>query len=389
MAGQIRKRGKRRDGSTKWQARLWDPHDATRRYEKVFRTKDAAERWLVEQQHALYSGTHVDPRKADRPFKEVAEAWRSTWVDLEPKTRAGYEMVLRVHLLPEFGGRKVSRITPQLVQAYVARLQANGAKPGTIRNIYAVLRNALNTGVRLKMIAANPCQGVKLPRMPREPMLFLTAEEMAALADAIDPRYRALIYTAAYTGLRAGELLALTRADIDLLRGVIHVRRALKEVHGVDAGEGERGLIFGPTKTHEQRTVSLPKFLRDMLSDHLAQPLPGGNDAEALVFASPTGRPLRHNLWYRRIFKPAVRTALPPGKHGLRFHDLRHTAASLLIAAGAHPKAVMERLGHSDIRITMNRYGHLLPSVDAALDLALDAGYAAALSGDRAIAQIP
>jgi integrase len=284
-------------------------------------------------------------------------------------------MVLQVHLLPEFGGRKVSRITPSLVQAYVSRLQAQGAKAGTIRNIYAVLRNALNTGVRLKMIAANPCQGVKLPRMPREPMLFLDGEEVAALAETIDPRYRVMIYTAAYTGLRAGELLALRRQDVDLLRGVIHVRRALKELHGVDTPEAERGLVFGPTKTHEQRTLSLPRFLRDLLSDHLAQPLPGGNDAEALVFASPNGLPLRHNLWYRRIFKPAVRAALPPAKHGLRFHDLRHTAASLLIAAGAHPKAVMERLGHSDIRITMNRYGHLLPSVDSALSEALDASF--------------
>ena len=83
------------------------------------------------------------------------------------------------------------------------------------------------------------------------------------------------------------------------------------------------------------------------------------------MFASPNGLPMRHSIWYRRTFKPAVRRALPPEKQGLRFHDLRHTAASLMIAAGAHPKAISERLGHADIRITMNRYGHMLPSVDA------------------------
>ena len=97
---------------------------------------------------------------------------------------------------------------------------------------------------------------------------------------------------------------------------------------------------------------------------------------------------MRHSLWYRRTFKPAVRRALPPEKHGLRFHDLRHTAASLMIAAGAHPKAISERLGHADIRITMNRYGHMLPSVDAALTDALDAAHAASLTSTRKVATL-
>jgi integrase len=148
---------------------------------------------------------------------------------------------------------------------------------------------------------------------------------------------------------------------------VLQVRRALKDVDG--------RLEFGPTKTHTQRTVSLPKFLREMLAAHMAT-LPSGLP-DALVFPSRTGKPLRHNLFYRRHFKPAVRAALPADKHGLRFHDLRHTCAALSVAAGAHVKLISARLGHSSVQITLDRYAHLFPSVEEALAEQLDAMYAA------------
>ena len=137
-------------------------------------------------------------------------------------------------------------------------------------------------------------------------------------------------------------------------------------------------MIFGPVKTAQsERTVALPKFLRELLAEHLAACTSGGTGPDALIFPGPQGGPMRHKLFYRRHFQPAVRAALPAEKHGLRFHDLRHTCASLLIAAGAHPKAIQVRLGHSDIRITMNRYGHLFPTEDIALADALDAVYTA------------
>jgi integrase len=213
-----------------------------------------------------------------------------------------------------------------------------------------------------------PGPGVKLPRARRKEPVFLTAEEVGALADAITPHYRILVHMAAYTGLRAGEIHGLRRCDVDVLRGVIHVRQALKDVGGHQH--------FGPTKTHDSRTVSLPAFLRAMLNDHLAALPPG--TPEALVFPSQTGKPLRHDLFYARHFKPAVRKALPADKHGLRFHDLRHTCASLSIAAGAHPKLISARLGHSSIQITMDRYGHLYDSAEEALAESLDAAFVAA-----------
>ncbi len=142
---------------------------------------------------------------------------------------------------------------------------------------------------------------------------------------------------------------------------------ALKDVHG--------RLSFGPTKNHGRRTVRLPPFLCELLACYLTDRPRRPND---LVFTAPDGGPLQHRLFYRRYFRPAVeRAGLPDA---LRFHDLRHTCAAMLIAQGAHPRAIMERLGHSSITVTLNTYGHLFPSLDEALTDGLETTYRAALS---------
>jgi integrase len=141
----------------------------------------------------------------------------------------------------------------------------------------------------------------------------------------------------------------------------------LKEVQG--------RLSFGPTKNHERRTVGVPRFLCEQLGTHLA----GRSDPNALVFTAPNGGPLRHNAFYKRVFKPGVAAVLPPS---LRWHDLRHTAAALLIGQGAHPRAVMERLGHSSVQVSLDVYGHLFPAVDAALTDGLERIYRAVLTDE-------
>jgi integrase len=355
--------------------------DDTKWIEKTFRTRAEAEDWLTAQQASIMQGDWIDPRKAERPFSEVVEAWREGWTNrLSPTTASRYRGVLDLYLIPTFGASPIGRITHEVVQRYVNRLTSEGMTPGTVRNVYSVMRNVMNRGVRLGMVKVNPCTNIDLPRSPREEMLILTPEQVRLVAEQIDEHYRVMVYTAAYTGIRAGELLALRRADVDLLRGVLHVRRALKDVDGV--------LTFGPTKTHADRTIVLPAFLREMLRTHLTQPL-GGTEADALAFPSKTGKPLRHNLFYRRHFKPTVTGyekadgtkvpgALPADKHGVRWHDLRHTAASLAIHAGGHPLMVSKMLGHASVEITLNRYSHLLPNVAEALAEKLDALYVAA-----------
>jgi integrase len=365
----IRRRGRRKDGSWRWEARIPDPtRGPTGKIEHTTRTKREAEDWIASQRAAQLAGSYVDPRKGNTLLRDVAAAWQESWPNrLSPTTALRYRGILNTHLLPAFGTTPVGKIDRAACQRYFNRMTAEGRPPATVHSTHRVLRTLLGTAVRDGLIPSNPATRLDLPKpRPAEPE-YLSAEEVRDLAAAIDPFYSTMVLFAAYTGLRVGELLALRRQDVDLLRGVAHVRRALKDVSG--------RLEFGDLKTAgSRRDVSLPAFLRTALAEHLSRPSPGGTGPEALVFASKTGRPLRHNLFYRRHFKPAVAKALPH-KPTLRFHDLRHTCASLSIAAGAHPKLISARLGHSSITITLDRYGHLFPSMEEALAKALDAAY--------------
>lgn len=381
MAGHIVKRTRKpKNGGatyTRWRARYPDPdRGGTAQIERSFPTKYEAERWLTEQRAAIHRGQHISPASTEQRVGAVADEWRGTWIELKPKTKAGYDSILEKHVLPRWKDVKIGAVSPGAIQAWVNELADSGRAPNTVRRIYAVLRGVMTVAVEHRYIAANPCDPVRLPRRsgPRKEMLALTAAEVADVADAIHPHFRVLVYTAAYSGLRAGELGGLRKRDVDTLRGYLHVERTLQDVNTASEHlrADEKGLIVGTTKTDRVRRVGLPKFLRDMLAEHLAA-FPGGVDQS--VFTGLEGGPLRHGNFYRRHFKPAVKEALPPERHGLRFHDLRHTCASLLIAAGAHPKAIQEHLGHRDIQTTFNVYGHLLPSAHEALSAALDTAY--------------
>jgi integrase len=211
--------------------------------------------------------------------------------------------------------------------------------PSRVRNADQVLSQILAAGVEGGRIARNPAAGVRLPRIVRRDMHFLTAPQVEDLAAAIDPRYELLVRFAAYTGLRAGELVALRVRHLNLLRGRCEVGESATEVDG--------RLVWGPTKTYARRTVPLPRFLCEQLAAYLAERPHGPED---LVFTAPQGGPLREQKFVAGIFKPAaVQAGLP---HRLRFHDLRHTCASLLIAQGRQrqgcPGAARPCLGNSD-----------------------------------------
>jgi integrase len=286
------------------------------------------------------------------------------------------------------------RISPQAIQRYVNELNEDYA-PNTIRRIYGVLNQLLRLAEQRRYIALNPCDAVKLPKKRgrrREITIQpLTHEQVRALVAAIDPQYRLAILLDAYLGLRAGELWALRRDDIDLLRGQLRVDEALSEVPTAtteQVPEEERlsdSLIVKGTKTDATRTLRLPDFLRSELAEHLTRPL-GGDDARAFIFTTADGCAVRHNNLYKRVYKPAVVRALPATlAERFRFHDLRHTCAAFAIEAGAHPFQIKTLLGHEDIRTTLNIYGHLFPSTEDALADALDAGYRKAAMAESAV----
>jgi integrase len=378
MPGHVRNRGKRADGTTKWQARWRNPNNPAVRKERQFRDKDVAKRWITRMDAEAHGAMFKQATNAERVrlFKEVVAIWKETcWTGLAPSTTARYGQVVRNYLEPEFGNLPITEMTREVVRRYFARLTRDGKAPGTVRKVHTVLSAILSEAVELELLAANPCTRMRgLPTVRTEEPVFLNAEQVHTLAEATPQHYRLLVYMAAYTGLRAGELAGLRRKDVDLLRGVVQVRQALKQLDPP---------VFGGTKTGKPRTVTLPKFLRAMLTDHLAGPIPGGAGADALVFTSPEGGIMRHGLFMRRVWYPTIKgnkkrkikPALPAELHALRFHDLRHTCASLLIAQGAHPKIIQERLGHASITTTMNRYGHLFDGLDATLIDGLDAAH--------------
>ncbi|HVL03334.1 MAG TPA: tyrosine-type recombinase/integrase [Acidimicrobiales bacterium] len=350
--------GVRKLGAGKWEASYRDPQRRERI--RTFRTRAEADRWLATVKTDLTRGDYVDPRLARTEFGHWAAEWLATTAHLRPKTRVGYEGDLRVHVLPVFSHRSVGSIQQVDVRRFVADMIANGAAPGTVRNARKVLRLVLGTAQGSGAIRSNPCNGVRVPSSPKVEMVFLSAEQVEDLATAIGPRFATLVRLAAYTGLRAGEICALRVGRLDLLRGRLLVAESVTEVEG-------HGLVFGEPKTNERRSVTLPAFLRDELGSYLAG---GKTGADDFVFPSSAGGVLRYKMFYKRVFKPAVVVAGLPT--ATRFHDLRHTCASLCIALGAHPKAIQERLGHSSITVTLDRYGHLFPKLDEALTQRLD-----------------
>jgi integrase len=181
-------------------------------------------------------------------------------------------------------------------------------------------------------------------------MKIITPDQVHELAEAIDPRYRVMVLTAAYTGLRWGETAGLQLPNIDFLRRSLRVTGTLVEVSGQ--------VSLGPPKTKRSaRKLSISRTLADEIGVHIGR----YPDSDGWIFPAPEGGPIRATNWRRRVWAPAVSAA---GLEPMRFHDLRHTHASMLIAQGEHPKVIAERLGHSSITVTLDVYGHLMPGMD-------------------------
>ena len=335
------------NGERRYLVRYRTPTHAQRK--RRFRRRAEAERFKAAVEHSKTEGLFVDPKAGRQTFGAYAERWLSTKVDVRPKTLVNIEGRLRNHVLPVFGRHAIAAITTEDVRDWVAALvRDKGLAADTVKAIFLTASQVFDAAEVDRVIGRSPCVAMrrKLPRPKvRAEMLFLDVDQVELLVGEIEDRYRALVLMAAYTGARAGELEALRTDRVNWLRRRYHVVESLSEVRG--------RLAFGPTKTFEARWVPMPNFVADALREHVeAYP-----SSDRLVFTSAEGTPLRHRNFMRRHFKPAVvRAGLP---EQLRFHDLRHTAAALLIAEGATMEQVKQILGHSTIRVTSDTYGHL------------------------------
>jgi integrase len=263
-----------RNGRVSYSVRYRDPAGHSRR--KVFTRKADATRWLAENEAARNRGAWVDPAAGRERLGEWAERWYATTAALRPTTRRDYRVLLDNQVLPAFAAARLADLDALAVREWLAGLVGGGLSAKRARKAHQVLAQVLDAAADGGKLARNVAVGVKLPKVQRREMHFLDAVQVEQLADAIDPRYPTLVRFAAYTGLRPCELVAMRVGRLDLLRGTVRVAEAAPEVAG--------RLEWGGVKTHEARTVRLPRFLCDELAAYLASRSHGPKD---LVFTAP------------------------------------------------------------------------------------------------------
>ena len=331
-------------------------------------SRHAVNKRLVTAMKARDDGLPVvDERRTVAQFLKGWVADKKT--SARPGTVRGYESKIRVHILPAIGTIPLAKLTPQRTQAFFSERLSSGLAPQTVHHIRAILRAALTDAVKWGLVGRNAADLVDPPRVSHEEFRPLTpAEAQALLAAVSGDRLEALYSVALALGLRQGEALGLRWEDVDFDTGTLRVSQSLQRI--------EKKFTFVEPKTRRsRRTLALPAIATVALRAHrtkqLEERLAAGPmwEEHGLVFTRANGMPL-HGSSVTREFQRMLERA---GLRRLRFHDMRHACASLLIAQGVHPRVVMETLGHSQIGITMNLYSHVLPEAQRQAAAQMDA----------------
>ena len=344
----------------KWRARWRDDNGAQRA--RSFDRKADAQQWLAKVRVEHDSGAGHE----QLTVAELADRWLEASPHLSPGTLATYRRDLERYVLPRFGHRKADSLKADMVQSWLTE-ELDTYASSSVHRHYRTLRSMYGWALRAGLVRTNPCLAVNPPRVERHDVDVFSVEQVEAIAAAITPRYRALVLVAAYGGLRLGEVTGLRRRDVD--RASVMV-----------VGQVQRQQRTTQTKTRtSRRRVALPASVAEELAAHLDTYT--GPDPDDLVFVNQLGRPVgpswRGSSWAPACVKAGmgartIKNGKPSYRDIPRPHNLRHTAAALAIATGAHPKTIQQRLGHSSIAVTMDTYGHLFAGVDEALADDLD-----------------
>jgi len=279
---------------------------------------------------------------------------------LKPKTWLQYEQVSRVHILPHIGKFKLKDLRPDHIQSLYNQKLEEGKSLSTLRIIHAVLHRSLNQAIKWGLIGTNPTDAVSRPKPKKREMKVLNEiQVLSFLSVEKGTRYEALYHLAIATGLRQGEILGLRWSDLDWQSGHLQVQRQLQQVLG-------KGLMFTEPKSKAGRRLvvlgqaTCAKLQLHNEIQHEERLLAGDRWVENdLIFPSTIGTPLGPRNLFRHFKAVLLKAGLPE----IRFHDLRHTAATLMLQQGVHPKVVQERLGHSSISLTLDTYSHVIPSM--------------------------
>jgi len=360
VRGHIRRRGK-----DSWAIVLYlgrDPVTGKDRHKwhALKGTKKDAQRELVRLLNQVHSGAYAEPSR------ETLGKFLARWLEdrvkatVSSSTYREYAGTVERYLAPRLGGARLDRVRPDMIQAALAALQATGGvegralSPATVIKARAVLSQACGWATKIGLVARNPVGATDAPRRAGREMQVWTPEEARRFLDAArESRYSALYVLALTTGLRQAELLGLRWADIDWEHETVRVNRILY-----------RGNVKEPKTPHSRRTVDLPISAVEALRQHRVRQAEeklrlGPVYAEGeWVFATAAGTPLCARNLVQRDFEPLQTRARVPR---IRFHDLRHSHATHLLAAGVPVKVVQERLGHARPGITLDVYGHVLP----------------------------
>lgn len=351
-----------------------DPQTGRRTRRKItFRgTRKQAEEELIRLEHQLlYGGL---PRDGSLTVGDYLLRWLDDYgrPRLAPSTLYSYERIIRAHLVPALGRLKLSDLRPMHIQSYYSRALRDGRRDGsgglsqrTVQYHHRVLREALHHAVRWQLLTTNPADAVEAPKPPRPELQVLDVagfHKLLSAAEKAEHPDRDLIETAVMTGKRLGELLGLTWPQVDLDAATARVSQTLTWLPGQGWSLREpksrrsRRLVVLPTRVVQilRRIKERQAFNKAVLGDRYHD--------HGFVFCHADGRPLDPSLVSRRFRKLADSAGFPR----LRFHDLRHTHATLLFQQGVHPKIVQERLGHETISITMDTYSHILPGMQEA-----------------------
>lgn len=358
--------------SGRWQARYPDGSGRDAPAPVTFVSKGDATRFLARVQTDLDRGQWRDAGVGKVTFAEWVIQWLGSNPAKRPSTLARDRTVLRTHFLPDLGNRQLSSITPAQLRG-VIDVMATRVAPSTVRTNVGVLRAVFNAAVEADLIARSPVRAVRLAKAVGRARPTLTPEELFRLADAIGPRFRALVLVAGTLGLRWSEAVGLRVADVNFLGRTITVTQTLAEVAG--------RLEVAPVKSRSSlRTLSVPGFLLEELANHIATQR-NRQEVQELLFTGRHGAPLRRNFT-ARIFIPAVTAA--GLDQAVTFHGLRHVATSLMVEAGEHPRVIQQRLGHATARLSMELYAHVPEASDRQVAKNLDARFAATTGTERA-----
>jgi integrase len=354
--------------SGRYQASYVDPWGRRHNAPATYRNKTDARRWLSTQEADIARGTWVDDTLGRETFGNYARGWLRDHQRIGPRWRETCLRNLRLHLAP-LDDVPLSALTPATVRTWHAEAMRGTGGRTSIAQSYRFMRAVMNAAMREGAVPKNPCQipGAGSDRARERTVASLG--QVAALVEAITPRYRAAVLLAAWCGLRRGEVLALHRVDVDLDAGTVTVRRNRVELLETPSA------FDGPPKTDAgSRTVNVPPHVLPVLVEHMATWA-----GPERVFVGRTGAPMRGDT-VRQAFARARDRA---GMAGFTFHDLRHTGQTLAAAAGATLKDLMKRLGHAS-PAAATRYLHAVDGRDAEIAAALSA-----LAQDGTAAKLP